>query len=276
MAVVHENMRPASDRINHEIQVAIALNVSKRGTRCIQIHTVHSRALRDIQKFPITQITVKLALRTQATEEEITPAISIDVTCCDAGTVEQNLVGQVPMLWQAVGERNAGLRGREKRESFTGGAAQLKRGVFIPGRVNPCTRLYVGRAQPAHKQRKEKPDYEPDVRAPHSGRVLKKASAGDSPAPVGDPPTGIAKMPPCEKTAPIDSNRSLTFRPASRRSAQASRLCYPKRFFKRAVSHRVIVTRPTVNAHLAPSCSLKLDVVIVLVVLFAGRQRKWP
>jgi len=30
---------------------------------------------------------------------------------------------------------------------------------------------------------------------------LKKSGAGDSPAPVGDPPTGIAKMKSCENTA---------------------------------------------------------------------------
>jgi len=64
--------------------------------------------------------------------------------------------------------------------------------------------------------------------------VLKKRSAGDSLAPVGEPPTGTAKVQPCEKTALMDSNHSLTVRPASRRTEQAGRLCYPKRFFKHA------------------------------------------
>ena len=62
MPIVNENMRPAADRINHEIQVAIAVDVGKRSPGRIQIHAVHSRAFSDILKFPITQVTVKLAL----------------------------------------------------------------------------------------------------------------------------------------------------------------------------------------------------------------------
>ena len=91
-------MRPAANGIDHEIQVAIAVDVGERSPGRIQIRAIHSRCFGDILEFPIAQVAVKLALRTQATEEEITPTISIDITCRDAGTVEQNLVGQVPLL----------------------------------------------------------------------------------------------------------------------------------------------------------------------------------
>lgn len=36
---------------------------------------------------------------------------------------------------------------------------------------------------------------------------LKNGHAGDSPPPVGDPPTGTAEAPPCEKAVVIGSNR---------------------------------------------------------------------
>src|SRR5262245_49989685 len=62
-------------------------------------------------------------------------------------------------------------------------------------------------------------------------------SAGDPPAPVGDPPTGTLRAV-FGKIVRISSKRLLSFRPASRRTGQAGRLCYPKRFFTQALQRR--------------------------------------
>jgi hypothetical protein len=51
--------------------------------------------------------------------------------------------------------------------------------------------------------------------------------AGDSPAPVGDPPTGMAKRYRVKARSQW-YDPSFPFRPAGRRTAQAGRLCYPK------------------------------------------------
>jgi len=53
-------------------------------------------------------------------------------------------------------------------------------------------------------------------------------STGDSPVPVGDPPTGTSKADPRLRPSSMPG----PFRPASRRTAQASGLCYPKRNFQ--------------------------------------------
>ena len=49
---------------------------------------------------------------------------------------------------------------------------------------------------------------------------------GDSPVPVGDPPTGSAGRP-VTFCAEFQNEYALPFRPAGRRTAQASGLCYP-------------------------------------------------
>src|SRR5262245_60347955 len=55
-------------------------------------------------------------------------------------------------------------------------------------------------------------------------------SAGDPPAPSGDPPTGTSESNFGER-CPHWLEPLLPFRPARQRTGQASRLCYPKPFF---------------------------------------------
>src|SRR6266540_855708 len=65
--------------------------------------------------------------------------------------------------------------------------------------------------------------------------VSKMGSAGDPPAPVGDPPTGTTVA--IERKARWHWRKTLfPFRPASRRTAQAGSLCYPDRFFRQNLS----------------------------------------
>jgi len=52
--------------------------------------------------------------------------------------------------------------------------------------------------------------------------------AGDPPAPVGDPPTGTAAGEVAKRPCPL----ALPFRPASRLTAQAGRLCYQQTIFQ--------------------------------------------
>ena len=56
--------------------------------------------------------------------------------------------------------------------------------------------------------------------------------AGDSPALVGDPPTGMAKRHLATRALPFWFDPVFLFRPAGRRTAQAGRLCHPKTIFQ--------------------------------------------
>ena len=58
-------------------------------------------------------------------------------------------------------------------------------------------------------------------------RALRMGSAGDSPAPVGDSPNGMAEDNAMKRDRHSDSERARQFRRASRPTGQASRLCYP-------------------------------------------------
>jgi len=65
--------------------------------------------------------------------------------------------------------------------------------------------------------------------------VLKMRGAGDPrdpPAPVRDPPTGTAASNVAKRPCPL-AQTFASFRPASRRTEQASRLCYQQAIFLR-------------------------------------------
>src|SRR5206468_11345087 len=60
--------------------------------------------------------------------------------------------------------------------------------------------------------------------------VLKMGGAGDPPAPVGDPPTGTAASNIAKRPRPLAQTVGR-FRPAARRTGQASRPCNPQTHF---------------------------------------------
>jgi hypothetical protein len=62
--------------------------------------------------------------------------------------------------------------------------------------------------------------------------VLKLGGAGDSPAPVGDPPTGTAESSVAKRPCPLARTVAPRLRPTSRRTAQAGRLCYQQTIFQ--------------------------------------------
>jgi len=61
------------------------------------------------------------------------------------------------------------------------------------------------------------------------------AGTGDSPVQVGDRADRKRAEPGCEKIRSTGSNRLLPFVRASRRAAQAGRLCYLKAIFRKKV-----------------------------------------
>jgi hypothetical protein len=62
--------------------------------------------------------------------------------------------------------------------------------------------------------------------------VLKMGGAGDSPAPIGDPPTGTAASNVAKRPCPFARTVAPRLRPTSRRTAQAGRLCYQQTIFQ--------------------------------------------
>src|SRR6267154_1159840 len=68
--------------------------------------------------------------------------------------------------------------------------------------------------------------------------------AGDSPAPVSDSPTGMSTGS-LRKDRPYRLEPLLTFRPASRRTAQAGRLCYPNSVFQTCSKNEAAIRTKT-------------------------------
>ena len=103
-AIVAEDARSTADRIDNQIQGAVAVEVGERGPGRVQVVAGHAGARGDVLKLPIAQVAIKRAGAADVAEEEIAPAVAIHVSRRHAGAVEQNLIGQMPLFRQKIRE----------------------------------------------------------------------------------------------------------------------------------------------------------------------------
>ena len=97
-------MRVTTDGIDNQVQIAIAIQVGKRGAGRVQTVAGDAGRLSDIRKLPVAQIVIECAGTAQVTEEQIAQAVAIDVSRRNARAVEKNLIGQVPLFGKRIGE----------------------------------------------------------------------------------------------------------------------------------------------------------------------------
>src|SRR5207249_8204095 len=70
-AIVEEDVRSSAHRVHDQVQITIAVNVSKRGAGGVQASTAHAGLVSDVLKLPITQIPIKRVRAIQPTEVKI-------------------------------------------------------------------------------------------------------------------------------------------------------------------------------------------------------------
>jgi len=94
-AVIDEDVRSFSHRVNDEIEVAIAIDVGERGPRRIGIGHGDAGRCCDILELPIPEIAIEDIRSVQGTKVEIAPAVTVDIAGGNARSVEQDLVGKM-------------------------------------------------------------------------------------------------------------------------------------------------------------------------------------
>ena len=93
-AIVKEDVRAAADRIDNQIQVTVAVDISERCAGRIQSGTCYASRFSDVLKFPVAQVAIQDVRSVQPTKKQITPSITVHVPRGNAGTIEINLVGE--------------------------------------------------------------------------------------------------------------------------------------------------------------------------------------
>src|ERR1043166_1090394 len=101
-------MRAAAVRIDHQIEVAVTIDIGQDGPSGIQIRTGDAGCFGNVLELPVAEIAEKLVRAVQSAKVKIAPTIAINIPAGHAGAVEQNLVGQVSLLAQRVSDKNSG------------------------------------------------------------------------------------------------------------------------------------------------------------------------
>src|ERR1043166_4310011 len=120
--IVEEDMAAASHSVHHQVEIAVAIDIRETCAGNIQFRTAHACRRGNIFKSPVAKVAVEVAVAFKAGKEQIAPAITIDVSGSHARAIEQDLIGNVPLLGKVIGEQEADRAVVHKREAwFTGG-----------------------------------------------------------------------------------------------------------------------------------------------------------
>ena len=116
-AVIEKETRSTADRVDYQVQVAVPVKVGKRGSGRVQIRTSHTGGFSNIKKLPVAQISVQRAWAAQVAEKQIDQTVPIHIPRRHSGTIQQHLVGQMPLFWNEIRERDSRNRWRQSRKA---------------------------------------------------------------------------------------------------------------------------------------------------------------
>ena len=107
LAVIDENVCSASQRIDDQVQVPIAVDVSEYRAGRVQGRAGHSGSSRNVLEFPTAKVAVEHIRPIQTAEVKIAQTIAIHVPGSHTRAVEKDRVGEVTFRGQTVGHKNA-------------------------------------------------------------------------------------------------------------------------------------------------------------------------
>src|ERR1041384_6409472 len=100
-------MRPSAEGIDDEIEVAIPVHIGESSACGVEVRAGDPGAFRDLLESPMAEIAIEAIRSVEAAEVKITPAIAIDVAGGDARAVEEDLIGQMALFGEDVGETDS-------------------------------------------------------------------------------------------------------------------------------------------------------------------------
>jgi hypothetical protein len=71
LAIIEENVRPAPDRVNYQIQVSVSIDIHQRNSRGIQVGAGHPGFFGNVLKSPVSQVSKEAIAGLEATKVQI-------------------------------------------------------------------------------------------------------------------------------------------------------------------------------------------------------------
>src|SRR5690348_4177088 len=100
-------MRAVAERVYEQVEVAIAIDVGEDRAGGIQEGGFGKCGVGDVFKLPLAEVLVEAAAVVESGEEQVAPPIAIDITGSHAGAVEEDLVCEVTVQSEEIGEVNS-------------------------------------------------------------------------------------------------------------------------------------------------------------------------
>ena len=117
IAIIEKNMAATCDGVDQKVQIAIAVDIGEAGAGDVQAGATDAGGGSYIFEVPIPQIPKEVAVPAKSGEEKITPSIAVNVASRNAGAIEENLVGELPLLGEEIGEEEASSAIVHEREA---------------------------------------------------------------------------------------------------------------------------------------------------------------
>ena len=122
VTAVEETQHAFTGRSDEQVQPSVAVHIGKHSTAIESRLELKARLGGDVFESPATEISKKGTLVIQAAEEQIHPAIVIEIACGDAGAIVQNAILGAGPIAESVGEDEASSGGKSVKPTLPGRA----------------------------------------------------------------------------------------------------------------------------------------------------------
>src|SRR5436309_9281994 len=108
--IIKKQARPAAEGIDEEVQIAIAIDISKSSARTVLAFHEDTGTGSYVFKAPVAEVAIEGAMGSHAAEKKIAPAIAIHISRGNPRAAGAQRILKVPFIRDVVGESNASGR----------------------------------------------------------------------------------------------------------------------------------------------------------------------
>jgi len=130
-----------AQRADEQVEFAVAIDVGEDRAARSLVRASHTGARGDIFELAVAEVAVERVRAIKIAEIEIAKTVSIEITGCDAGAVEEVLVRLRASIGKIVGEPDVCLIGRQQCKTAVAGFGHVERRYAIAGLLLPLQAL---------------------------------------------------------------------------------------------------------------------------------------
>ena len=176
LPVVQKNRVAAAERDEHEVLIAIAVDVSKGAARRIAARRRDAGTCSDVFEPPVAEIAIQRARAFRAGQEDVRAAIAIHVRETYAGALRQLAITDEERIADGVGEGDPGPRRTKQRESRSQpGARNVECAPTVARLIVPDVGLGRGSGTTGDDERKQAKPLQLST-SPHTSAAVRSAA----------------------------------------------------------------------------------------------------